>query len=287
MKNSDPFKAPRLKLNWSRTDIEQRFGFHGGRFTTANSLFTFLLALLIAGSFYAALIFWLRGLPKAKSFCDIFLERGVPTYFIVVFFCWSLAILFSKWMKLRGQRAALFIKPVPVDPDFVLNRDTAREVLLALRSNVDDTGHYVLLNRVDRAISNLQNIGRIGDVAEILRSQAEYDENQLASSYTLVNGFLWATPVFGFVGTVLGLSEAVRGFGGTLQGAADLSVLKGSLQTVTGGLGVAFETTLVALVCALATQLLISAMQMRESRFLDECNDYCHAHIISKLKLSE
>jgi biopolymer transport protein ExbB/TolQ len=181
----------------------------------------------------------------------------------------------------------LTIKPVPIDPDFVLNRTTANEVLLRLRSIVDDTGHYVLLNRVDRALSNLQNIGRIGDVSEILRTQAEYDENQLSSSYTLVSGFLWATPVFGFVGTVLGLSEAVRGFGGTLQGAADLSVLKGSLQAVTGGLGVAFETTLVALVCALATQLLLSAMQMRESRFLDECNDYCHAYIISKLKLTE
>ncbi len=287
MTQNDPFKKPDLKLNWSRNDIEQRFGFHGGRFTTANSLFTFFLALLLAGGFYATLIFWLRGIPQAKAFCDVFLERGIPTYFIVVFFCWSLAILFVKSRKLRQQRLALTIKPVPVDPDFVLNRTTANEVLLRLRSIVDDTGNYVLLNRVDRALSNLQNIGRIGDVSEILRTQAEYDENQLSSSYTLVSGFLWATPVFGFVGTVLGLSEAVRGFGGTLQGATDLNVLKGSLQVVTGGLGVAFETTLVALVCALATQLLLSAMQMRESRFLDECNDYCHANIISKLKLTE
>jgi biopolymer transport protein ExbB/TolQ len=286
MKNTDPFDKTDLKLNWTKNDIEQRFGFHGGRFTTANSIFTFIMALLLAGAFYATLVFWLRGIPQAKSFCDIFLERGIPTYFIVVFFCWSLSILFVKGSKLREQRRALTIKPVPVDPDFVLNRETANEVLLRLRSIVDNTGHYVLLNRVDRALSNLQNIGRIGDVSEILRSQAEYDENQLSSSFTLLNGFLWSTPVFGFVGTVLGLSEAVRGFGGTLQGASDLSVLKGSLQTVTGGLGVAFETTLVALVCALATQLLISAMQMRESRFLDECNDYCHAHIISKLKLT-
>lgn len=286
MKNTDPFDKTDLNLNWTKNDIEQRFGFHGGRFTTANSIFTFIMALLLAGAFYATLVFWLRGIPQAKSFCEIFLERGIPTYFIVVFFCWSLSILFVKGSKLREQRRALSIKPVPVDPDFVLNRETANEVLLRLRSIVDNTGHYVLLNRVDRALSNLQNIGRIGDVSEILRSQAEYDENQLSSSFTLLNGFLWSTPVFGFVGTVLGLSEAVRGFGGTLQGASDLSVLKGSLQTVTGGLGVAFETTLVALVCALATQLLISAIQMRESRFLDECNDYCHAHIISKLKLT-
>jgi biopolymer transport protein ExbB/TolQ len=287
MKKSDPFNKPDLKLNWTKTDIEQRFGFHGGRFTTANGLFTFILALVLVGIFYALLVFWMRGIPQAKTFCDIFLERGVPTYFITIFFCWSITILFTKWVKLQEQRAALSIKPVPIDPDFVLNRTSANEVLLRLRSIVDDTRHYVLLNRVDRALSNLQNIGRIGDVSEILRTQAEYDENQLSSSYTLVSGFLWATPVFGFVGTVLGLSQAVRGFGGTLQGASDLGVLKGSLQTVTAGLGVAFETTLVALVCALIIQLLISAMQMRESSFLDECNDYCHSHIISKLKLTE
>ena len=211
MKKSDPFIKPDLKLNWSKNDIEQRFGFSGGRFTTANSVFTFFMALLLAGGFYAILIFWLRGVAQAKAFCDMFLERGIPTYFIVVFFCWSLAILFTKSRKLRQQRMALAIKPVPIDPDFVLNRTTANDVLLRLRAIVDDTGNYVLLNRVDRALSNLQNIGRIGDVSEILRTQAEYDENQLSSSYTLVNGFLWATPVFGFVGTVLGLSQAVRG----------------------------------------------------------------------------
>jgi len=287
MKNNSPFATADLSLNWTSSDIEQRFGFSGGKFTTVNNLFTLFMALFLSGTYYAVIVFGLRGLPQAKTFCDMFLERGIPTYFIVFFFAWSLSIMFTKWIKLKEQRKALAIKPVPIDPDFVLNRETAKEVLLRLRSIVDDTRHYVLLNRVDRALSNLQNIGRIGDVSEILRTQAEYDENQFSSSYTMVSGFLWATPVFGFVGTVLGLSVAVRGFGGTLQGASDIGALKGALTTVTGGLGIAFETTLVALVCALATQLLLSTMQLRESEFLDECNDYCHANIISKLKLSE
>jgi len=287
MNNIDPFAKSELKLNWTRNDIEQKFGFHGGKFTTVNNLFTVIMALFLGGTFYAGIIFVLRGVPQAKAFCDMFLERGVPTYFIVFFFAWSLSIMFTKWLKLREQRRALAIKPVPIDPDFVLNRDTANDVLQRLRSIADSTHHYVLLNRVDRALSNLQNIGRIGDVSDILKTQAEYDENQFSSSYTMVSGFLWATPVFGFVGTVLGLSVAVRGFGGTLQGASDIGALKGALTTVTGGLGIAFETTLVALVCALATQLILSAMQLRESEFLDECNEYCHAYIISKLKLTE
>ena len=42
-----------------------------------------------------------------------------------------------------------------------------------------------LLNRIDRALSNLKNIGQVNDVSAILRAQAENDEDQVASSYTL------------------------------------------------------------------------------------------------------
>lgn len=283
----NPFDQSKSELNWSKQDIEQRFAFPGGRFTTVNSFFCFVIAVILTMAFFATLSLGLRNVPQAKYFCDMFLERGVIQYFTMLFFFWALIILWVKSMKLGLQRSALRLKPVPVDPDFVLNRTTAREVLLNLRNAVDDTKHFVLFNRVDRALSNLQNIGLISDVSNILSTQAEYDEDQLASSYTLVNGFLWAIPVFGFIGTVLGLSQAIGSFGTTMKAAGDLSALKTSLQSVTGGLAVAFETTLVALVCAMIVQLFLSWIQGREARFLDECNDYCHANIVSKLRLAE
>jgi biopolymer transport protein ExbB/TolQ len=123
-------------------------------------------------------------------------------------------------------------------------------------------------------------------VATILKIQAENDEAQIASSYSLVNGFLWAIPVLGFIGTVLGLSQAIGAFTGTLEAGGDLDAIRQSLRMVTGGLSTAFETTLVALVCALILQLLVSVLQMRESEFLDACNDICHKHVAGKLRLS-
>jgi hypothetical protein len=33
-------------------------------------------------------------------------------------------------------------------------------------------------------------------------------------------------------------------------------------------------------------QLIITFQQKREMAFLDECNDYCHSHIVSKLRLT-
>ena len=98
---------------------------------------------------------------------------------------------------------------------------------------------------------------------------------------------VWAIPVLGFIGTVQGLSSAISTFTKTLASSGDLAAIKANLQGVTGGLATAFETTLVALVMALILQLFLNALQKRETDFLDECNDYCHQHVISKLRLTK
>ena len=285
MSKVDPFNAPETELNWSKCDIEQRFGFHGGRFTAPNNVFTFLLGCVGTVIFFALIIYLAKPVQALAPYTDMFLARGIIPYVTILFFSWSMAILFVKSRKLALQRKALKIMPVPIDPDFVLNRETAKEVLIRLRSIADETNRFLLLNRVDRALSNLQNIGHIADVSDILRTQTQYDEEQLASGYGLLNGFTWAIPVLGFIGTVLGLSHAIGAFGATLRAGTDLTGLRASLQTVAGGLGLGFDTTLIALVSTLIIQLLLTFMQNKESAFLDECNEYCHAHIISKLKL--
>jgi hypothetical protein len=98
---------------------------------------------------------------------------------------------------------------------------------------------------------------------------------------------VWAIPVLGFIGTVLGLSLAIGRFTQTLQAGGDLTLIRASLQGVTGGLATAFESTLVALTFTLILQLVITFQQKREMAFLDECNDYCHSHIVSKLRLTD
>jgi len=92
--------------------------------------------------------------------------------------------------------------------------------------------------------------------------------------------------VLGFIGTVLGLGKAIGAFAGTLQAGGDITAIRTSLQEVTGGLSTAFDTTLVALVCALLLQMVVSLLQTAESEFLDACNDVCHKHVAGKLRLT-
>ena len=282
----DPFGAETFQLHWARTDPEQRLGFRGGRFTSVNKSLTFLIGLLLTVAFYAVVIFGLQRFPQARWFSDMFLLRGICPYPTMLFFFWALAILFLKSRKLRMQSEALRLSAVPQQPDFELTPASARQVLERIHGLVDHPAHFILLNRIERALSNLRNIGQVSDVSSILKTQADYDEEQITSSYSLINGFVWAIPVLGFIGTVLGLSQAIAAFGLTLQAGGDLSGIKDSLQAVTAGLATAFETTLIALVAALIVQLLTTYMQSLEGEFLDSCNDYCHAHVAAKLRLT-
>lgn len=267
-------------LSWARLDPEQRCSFRGGRFTRVNVLFTLLVGLLLTGGFYLAL------LPFEQSMVgQSFLNRGPIPYTVVFFFFWCVAILVDKQLKLSLQQRALAQKVVPADADFVLTPGTVDDVLATVYRTVDDPRQFVLFNRILIALSNLRNLGRVSDVDEILRSQAENDEAAMETSYHLLQGFVWAIPVLGFIGTVLGLSQAIGAFGGVLATTTDVAELKPALQQVTVGLAVAFETTLHGLVAALIIQLWLTALKIAEESFLDDCGEYCLRHVVGRLRL--
>jgi len=275
-----------VSLSWADQDIENRWGlFRGGRFTSVNKLLCFLLAAAIAASFLSIMFVLYHGPEQSIShhIAEFFVRtNNLPaTVPATLFFFLGVVIVLLKIQKLKLQRRALDLAAVPQHAEFALNELTARTVLDRMRSLVDDTRNFILLNRIDRALSSLHNIGGVSDVSTILKGQAENDENQVAASYALINAMIWAIPVLGFVGTVLGLKLAMSNF--NLNG--DASQIKDSLGPVVAGLSTAFETTLVGLVFALLLHLFSDLVQQKEMDFLDECNDYCHANVLSKLRV--
>jgi len=276
----------RVEISWSREDIERRFYFDGAKYTQANSLLTFLIAGLISVLFYGLLI------PlKDTEFADMFRNQGAIPYAIVFFSAWSLAILFIKFRKLALQKRCLNFQIVPNETDFTLTPANVDIVTDRIFEIVDQPKKFVLFNRIMVALANLRNLGQVGDVDEILRSQAESDESILDTSYSLISGFIWAIPVLGFIGTVLGLSTAIGNFGAVLKKPDDgsesvgIEAIKGQLFEVTGGLSMAFVTTLEALVAALFIQLLLTFLKKAEHEFLDDCSAYCTDQVVNKLRI--
>ncbi len=272
--------ADDVPLSWSRQDPERRFLFRSGRFTRVNSVFSFLVGGLLSGVFLAVLM-----TVPSLSLSRMFLRQGPIPILIVVFSGWSLAILAIKYLKLKLQRRCLEFAVVSDAPQFVLTPLTVERVSNTIYETVDDPRHFVLFNRIMIALSNLRNLGRVADVEDMLRSQADTDEAMMETSYQLVQSFVWAIPVLGFIGTVLGLSDAIGGFGNVLSTSGEVAEMKSALQIVTAGLSLAFETTLQGLVAALIIQLLITSLKVSEQQFLDDCGEYCLRHIVGRLRL--
>lgn len=278
--NGDGRNEP--ELDWVRSDIEQRLMMAGGRFTRVNNLLAGTVAVILTAAFYAGL--QLPGIAGG-AFAAVFLQRGPTQYAVVLLTSWSLAILAIKWLKLRFQRKALDVRVIPNEPGFVLSTATVDRVLAEIHDKVDDPKRFILFNRIVVALSNFRNLGDVGDVDDILRSQAAQDESSMETSYAIILGFIWAIPVLGFIGTVLGLSQAIGEFSGVLGDAADIAQISGALRRVTAGLATAFDTTLVALVAALVIQLLLTVVRKQEEDFLDEAMDFCIRGVVGRLRI--
>lgn len=271
-----------VSLSWARSDIEQRVGFRGGRFTQTNTFLTFILAVIATLVMYGILA---APTINESDFTRMMTQNTWTQYATMFLSFWCLFILFIKWRKLELQKKALKHMVVPSEHDFVLSSATVEQVTRRIYTTVDDPRQFLLFNRITIALSNLRNLGQVTDVDGILNSQAEQDQASIDSSYSLVQGFIWAIPVLGFIGTVIGLSRAIGRFTVVLGSESDMSKITDGLKGVTTGLATAFETTLVALIAALIIQLLLTWLKKAEEDFLDHCAEYCLRNIVSRLRI--
>lgn len=274
----------RKVLDWHLGDIEQRFGFRGGKYTDVNFWFVLLVSGILTALGFIGLSFAPDTIRTGKAVA-LLIARGWTPYAMVGLAMFALVTLFVKWRKLAFQRRAFAIELIPAGTSFALTPETAQEALKRLNVQVDDPKRFVLFNRIERALLNLRNVGNLSDVSEMLRAQAENDESQMEASYGLLAGIIWVIPILGFIGTVIGLSGAIGGFGAVLTTEASVASLKESLTPVTSNLSIAFDTTFLALLLAMVVQMLQTLLRKQEDRFLDDCRDYVHVTIISRLKL--
>ena len=275
-------------LNYSRSDIEERWLMVSKKYTAVNNVFAFFLGLLFTIAFYGCM-FPFYTMHKWQM-VDMFFHggsnnRSVIPYFTMFLTFWCIAFLFIKWRKLALQRKALLLTIIPDTPDFLITRMNARNIIAQIHAHVYQSERFMVLWRIECALSNLDNFGKVSEVSSVLNDLAENDSNYVESTYTFPKGLIWAIPVLGFIGTVLGLSQAVGDFGSVVASGADLERLKSSLSGVTSGLATAFETTLIALVAALIVQLLMTMLSHKEEEFLDSTTAFCYRNVTSKLRM--
>ncbi len=91
----------------------------------------------------------------------------------------------------------------------------------------------------------------------------------------MVRYIAWAIPSIGFIGTVRGIGEALSQAHRAVQG---------DIVGVTSSLGVAFNSTFIALVISIVVMFCMHQLQLLQERQVLDIHNYCDQHLLRHLK---
>jgi len=103
----------------------------------------------------------------------------------------------------------------------------------------------LLGRRLRDALEHIERTGSAAGLGDELKYLADMESARQQDSYSLVRIVVWATPMLGFLGTVMGITEALGDL--STNAGALASSPETAIQGLLGGLYVAFDTTALAL----------------------------------------
>jgi biopolymer transport protein ExbB/TolQ len=198
---------------------------------------------------------------------------------VVLFFC-CLAALVAKVLGSLKERYAQAQNIVPGwDGKPIPPADVTKlqQALNLLPGSVRNTC-------VGRRVANILNFvasrNSAADLDDQMRTLADTDAMALDGSYALMRFIIWAMPILGFLGTVLGITAAIAGI--------DPEQLeKGGAGAVTDGLTQAFDATALALGLTLVAMFLNSMVEKLEQSLLERVDQYADAELAHRFQRNQ
>lgn len=125
--------------------------------------------------------------------------------------------------------------------------------------------------RLEEALIGMQQRGSAETLPDELKYLAEAEAVRAQDSYALVRIVIWATPMLGFLGTVIGITHALGDLGrelGQRTGGDGSQTLNTAMQGLLSGLYVAFDTTAIALCFSIVLMFLQFLLDRVETQLL-------------------
>ncbi len=266
-----PVKRIRRKKSWFSSSSD-----------SASSDVSLVLSFLI-GSGATILSYGMMFPIKSTFFGQLFWERGpvpFPTTFLMF---WAIAILVLKWLNLKKQKDAMLLDVLPTEVSPEITIGSIDRFIEHINELPGASGDTFLVNRVVRGIEHFRVRKSAAETVTMMESQSAIDANNVAGSYTILKVFIWSLPILGFIGTVMGVSSAVASLASSLSGGGNMDAMKTALQDVFGGLGTAFDTTLLALIMSMLVKIPASALQKSEEDLISSVDEYCNENLLRRL----
>ena len=213
----------------------------------------------------------------------IFSERGPIPYMTIYLSFVALTQLCGMFLHIHREERNLRSIAGVLGTWLGIDSDSAQSIAEQINSRIklsDRKG--LVVSRVSRVLRRVQNKGSAADVAALISEQAEIDRAILSNSYASVRFIVWLIPIMGFIGTVLGISLAIAGFPELFRSGSD--TLGDQLGPITTNLGVAFDTTLLALIKVAVVMFVLFTVQKRGNELLNTFDEFCLDRLLGAVR---
>ncbi|MFV1965799.1 MAG: MotA/TolQ/ExbB proton channel family protein [Pirellulaceae bacterium] len=233
-----------------------------------------LIGLALTSVFYAMV---LQGPLNSQITLRYFAAHPV-SFFATSMFLVGLAALTLKLADVLFQSAAMRNIRLAARQAGATSQEECRQLLEQLQDMPRRCRESHLGVRLREALAFIERRGSAAGLDEELKYLADMGEARQQESFALVRIIIWATPMLGFLGTVIGITHAL----GDLDAELLATDPKSAMQGLLAGLYIAFDTTALALSLSIVLMFLQFLVDRFESQLLSMVDEQTNEEVLER-----
>ena len=249
-----------------------------------NILYQIVLLLVIIFLVHSLYVAWIN--PNVEIIKQFSLENGtsLPRNFFIIFkdieqeicmilFFWGLYLIAEKFYETSAQS---YLFDVDLLEDVNPDSNDAENILKNLEELPKEINDSPLIKIISSALRRFLITGSVQNASESITPALDALIVKNEAELALVKYIAWAIPSIGFLGTVRGIGMAMT--------QAEIAVA-GDIGPMTESLGMAFNSTFVALLASIIIMLMLSFLGRAQDEQLVRVQEYCEKYLIKRISI--
>jgi biopolymer transport protein ExbB/TolQ len=192
--------------------------------------------------------------------------------FILMF--WAIAIMAYKGIATIRHRVLLQLDLIPLAEGVRILPEDTRDLSRKIQALPPQQRKSLLPRALLAALQRFSSTRNVQDVSDATHAYCASVGERLDAELSMVRYIAWAIPSIGFIGTVRGIGQAL--------GQAHKAI-EGDIFDVTQSLGVAFNSTLIALLISIVLMFILHQLQLLQERYVLDSEAYCEEKLTRHL----
>lgn len=188
-------------------------------------------------------------------------------------FFWAWFEVKEKLRVIARERKAFKLNIIPTNDKHVFMPQDINNLKFKL-IEFEKKDKYILSDLLKKACTKFRTSGSLSELIDIVSIQIEVSQEKSEGDQSVIRYLTWVIPSIGFVGTVIGISQAL------------IVANSGDMEQITKLLGVAFDTTLVALILSIIIMWFVHQLQEETDRFHSDLKEFVIDNLINKIEIA-